>query len=74
MRRIVVPDADYRAGLVGHGVPEAAADMLVGLFLASRQGEFAHVDPTLARVIGRPPTTVREVLQTAASAQPISAL
>ena len=65
IRRVVVPDAEYRAGLVAHGVPAAAADMLLGLFLASRQGEFSHVDPTLARLIGRPPTPMREVLKVA---------
>jgi NAD(P)H dehydrogenase (quinone) len=65
IRRVVVPEADYRAGLVGHGLPEAAADMLVGLFAASRQGEFARVDPALERLLGRPPVPVREVLRSA---------
>ena len=65
IRRVVVPDAEYRAGLVAHGIPASAADMLLGLFLASRQGEFSHVDPTLARLIGRPPTPLREVLKVA---------
>ncbi len=60
--RTVVSDAQYRDQLVGHGVPEPAADMLVGLFAASRQGEFAAVDPALERLLGRPPLTVREVL------------
>lgn len=41
--------------------------MLVGLFAASRRGEFAAVDPTLGRLIGRPPRTVRDVLE----AQPV---
>ncbi|HEY0806840.1 MAG TPA: NAD(P)H-binding protein [Pseudonocardiaceae bacterium] len=64
IRRIVVSDEEYRAGLVAHGLPESAADMLLGLFLASRQGEFAEVDPTLARLIGRPPVPFRDVLAT----------
>ncbi len=67
IQRVVVSDADYRAGLVAHGVPEPAADMLVGLFAASRQGDFAHVDPTLARLIDRPPMPVRDVLKAAIS-------
>jgi NAD(P)H dehydrogenase (quinone) len=62
IRRTVVPDAEYRATLVGHGVPEPAADMLVDLFAASRQGEFAAVDPTLGHLLGRPPRTIRDVL------------
>lgn len=63
IRRVVVPDDQYRAGLVAHGVPEAQADMLLGLFAASRQAEFAHVDPALATLIGHPPTSVRDVLK-----------
>jgi len=62
IRHVVVSDEEYRAGLIAHGVPEPAADMLLGLFAASRKGEFAPADPTLARLIGRAPQTVRDVL------------
>ena len=65
IRRIVVADAAYRDGMVARGVPEAAADMLVGLFAASRQGAFAPADPTLARLLGRPATPLRDVLAAA---------
>lgn len=61
--RVTVSDEDYRAGMVAHGVPAAQADMLVGLFAASRQGEFAAVDPTLERLLGRPPISMRDVLR-----------
>jgi NAD(P)H dehydrogenase (quinone) len=37
--------------------------MLVGLFAASRQGQFAPADPTLARLLGRPAVTVADVLK-----------
>ena len=67
IRRTVVTDARYREHLVANGAPQPAADMLVGLFAASRRGEFAAVDPTLGRLIGRPPLTVRDVLE----AQPV---
>ena len=60
-------DARYREHLVANGVPEPAVDMLVGLFAASRRGEFAAVDPTLARLIARRPLSVRDVLE----AQPV---
>lgn len=62
VRRVVVPDQAYRAGLVSHGVPGPAADMLVGLFRAARRGDFARTDPTLARLVGRPLQTVHDVL------------
>jgi len=57
--RTVVTDAQYREQL---GVPEPVADMLLGLFAASRAGAFAAVEPTLEQLLGRPPLTVREVL------------
>lgn len=65
IRRVVVPDAEYRAGLLARGVPEGAADMLMGLFSASRRGEFAQTDPTLERLLGRPAVSVRTVLKEA---------
>jgi NAD(P)H dehydrogenase (quinone) len=37
--------------------------MYLGYFAASRQGEFATVDQTLARLIGRPPLTLRDVVK-----------
>ncbi|MFC5137011.1 SDR family oxidoreductase [Actinomycetospora rhizophila] len=69
IRHVVLPDDEYRAELVGHGVPEAAADMLVGMFAASRRGDFATVDPTLPRLLGRPATPLTEVLAAAVPAQ-----
>ena len=65
IRRVVVPDAEFRAGLVAHGVPEGAADLLVSMFAASHQAEFAQVDPALGHLIGRPPVPLREVLASA---------
>lgn len=70
IRRVVVSDAGYRAGLLAHGLPEPQADMLVGLFAASRQGHFAPADPTLARLLGRPTVTLADTLKdTIASAR-----
>jgi NAD(P)H dehydrogenase (quinone) len=48
---------------VGHGVPESAADILLGIFAASRAGEFAAVDPTLATLLGRTPTGLEAYLR-----------
>ena len=67
IRRVVVPDAEYRAGLVAHGFPEEGADLLLGIFRASRQGDFAQVDPTLTRLINRPLIPLRGVLKAAIS-------
>jgi uncharacterized protein YbjT (DUF2867 family) len=64
VRRVVVSDADYRASLLARGLPEAGADLLLGLFAASRQGQFAPVDPTLGRLLDRPTTALADVLKT----------
>jgi uncharacterized protein YbjT (DUF2867 family) len=63
--RVTVSDDAWRDGLVEHGVPAAQADMLVGMFVASRAGEFAATDPTLAKLLGRTPASVRDVLAAA---------
>jgi uncharacterized protein YbjT (DUF2867 family) len=57
IRRTILTDAQYREAL-----PEPVAELLLGMFAASRAGEFAAVDPTLGELLGRPPLTVRDVL------------
>ncbi|MFJ2828504.1 NmrA family NAD(P)-binding protein [Streptomyces sp. NPDC087263] len=61
--RITAPDDQFREQLVGRGVPAEAADQLLGIFAASRAAEFAAVDPTLATLLGREPTTLGMVLR-----------
>jgi len=61
--RSVISDDEYRAGALERGMPEASADMYLGLFVASRNGEFAAVDPALEKLLGRPPAPMRDVLQ-----------
>lgn len=68
IRHVTVSDAEYRADLVEHGLPEVMADMLLSMFAASRRGDFAPADPTLARLLGRPATPLSEVLATAVPA------
>ncbi|WP_276356438.1 SDR family oxidoreductase [Cohnella caldifontis] len=63
IRRIVVSDEEFRDRMMSRGVPEASINMRMGMFLASRQGDFAQVDPALAHLIGRPPKSFREVLR-----------
>lgn len=70
VRRTTVSDQDYRAALVARGTPETAADLMLGMFRASRRGEFATVDPTLTALLGRPPVSVRDVLQAALTSSP----
>jgi hypothetical protein len=44
-------------------------DIILGLYEASRLGEFATVDHTLAQLLHRPPISVRQVLMDAIAAQ-----
>lgn len=62
IRRVVVSPEEYRERLVTHGVPAAAAGMLVGLFAAARLGDFSRTDTALAELLGRAPQTLRDVL------------
>jgi NAD(P)H dehydrogenase (quinone) len=63
IRRVVADDEEWTAGLIGHGVPEEQATMLLGMFHASRRGEFATTGPTLEDLLGRPATSVRTILE-----------
>jgi NAD(P)H dehydrogenase (quinone) len=61
--RVVADDDEWKAGLVGRGVPEAQADFTLGLFRAARRGEFDVTDPTLEDLLGRPATPLRSILE-----------
>jgi uncharacterized protein YbjT (DUF2867 family) len=60
--RVTVPDEEWRQAALGRGMPDFLADLTLGIFAAARRGEFAVVDPTLPALLGRPATTLREVL------------
>ncbi|WP_375758417.1 NAD(P)H-binding protein [Corallococcus exercitus] len=62
LRRSTVPEDEMRAKLVASGMPASAVAISLGLYRASRDGEFAPVDPTLRELLGRAPTNMREVL------------
>lgn len=70
IRRVVVSDDEFVAEQVGHGVPEVGARMFLGMFAASRRGDFAPADPTLPRLLGRPATPLADALATAVPARP----
>jgi NAD(P)H dehydrogenase (quinone) len=62
VRRVVADDEEWTAGLVARGVPAEQAAMLLGMFTASRRGEFAVTGPALAELLGRPATPLRTLL------------
>lgn len=65
IRRVVVDETAYRSRLAARGLPEGAITASMGIFAAARDGQFSTVDPTLERLIGRPPTTITTVLREA---------
>lgn len=64
IRLVTLTDAAWIDAMVAKGTPEPMAHMLLGSYQASRRGDFAEVNPTLAEVLGRAPTSMREVLLT----------
>lgn len=65
VRRVVLDDEESVANLVAHGTPEPFARLFLGTYQAARRGEFAVSDPTLAALLGHPPTTVKDALSEA---------
>ena len=62
VERIVVGEDAWLAEQVAAGTPEPMARFTLGIYLAAAEGRFAGVDPLLARLLGREPATVRELL------------
>jgi NAD(P)H dehydrogenase (quinone) len=65
IHRIVADDDEWTADLIGRGVPAGQAHMLLGMFRASRRGEFATTGSTLETLLGRAATPVRSILEEA---------
>ncbi|WP_375402013.1 NAD(P)H-binding protein [uncultured Sphingomonas sp.] len=62
VRRETITEELLRAKMTARGAPEGAVAMVSGLHTASRAGEFAPADPTLARLLGRTPTSMRALI------------
>ena len=60
--RTVLTDEAMRAKVAARGAPPRAADIVLGLYTAARNGEFASIDPTLERLLGRAPIRMRDLL------------
>lgn len=60
--RKLLSDKEFKAKMIVRGTPEGAAKIALGLYIASRNGEFARVDPTLEAMLCRRPTSMRELI------------
>jgi NAD(P)H dehydrogenase (quinone) len=47
----------------GAGMPEGSIAVMLGYFHAARSGEFEAIDPTLAKILGRPPQSMSSFLK-----------
>jgi NAD(P)H dehydrogenase (quinone) len=60
--RNIITDDEMRTKVAARGAPPSAVAMVLGLYTAARNGEFATVDPTLEKLLGRRPITMRDLL------------
>jgi NAD(P)H dehydrogenase (quinone) len=61
-QRKMLTDDEFKARVLARGAPEAVARIALGFFIASRNGEFSIVDLTLGQLLGRPLTTMLDVI------------
>ncbi len=62
VRRQILTDEELRAKMAARVLPERGVTMALGLYIASRNGEFSHLDSTLERLLGRRPVSMRDVI------------
>lgn len=60
--RVIVADEEHHTRLRSSGLPEPVLDIVIGMFVASRNGEFSRIDPALEQRVGRKPLSVRDLL------------
>jgi uncharacterized protein YbjT (DUF2867 family) len=70
--RLVISDQQFSETLQGAGLPEGAIRLMLGYYIASRNGEFAAIDPTLEKLIGRKPASMRQVIEEALASAPVA--
>ncbi len=62
IERRIITDEDMRAKVMARGMQPKAVDLILGLYIAARNGEFATVDPTLEQIIGHRRNSMRELI------------
>lgn len=62
VRRTRITDDELRTRMTKRGLPAIVGEISVGLYRASRAGEFAAVDEALARILGRPTARIASIL------------
>ena len=67
VRREVITDEAFKEQMLAQKVPPAFLNTSVGLYQASRDGEFETVDSTLEEVLTRKPISIRDLIAMQAS-------
>lgn len=62
VRRQLLTDEELRTKMVARGLPERVVTITLGLYSASRNSEFARLDPTLEQLLGRPTLSMRDLI------------
>ncbi|RZA26872.1 MAG: SDR family NAD(P)-dependent oxidoreductase [Proteobacteria bacterium] len=62
IKRVTVSDEEFKKILTARGLPEPVINIFIGMFKASRQGEFLSMDSTLEKTIGHKPITLHDYL------------
>lgn len=62
IRHRIISEAENAAILAQKGVPLGAVGIMLAMYRAANDGEFSAVDPTLGKILGRPPTSVQDFL------------
>jgi NAD(P)H dehydrogenase (quinone) len=62
VQRNTIDDDAMRDKILARGIPPSAVKIMLGLYAASRAGEFAKTDATLATLLGRSPISFRTLL------------
>jgi NAD(P)H dehydrogenase (quinone) len=60
---IPLDPADFKQGLLKAGVPDGLADVIVGADLAKKLGQFGPATTDVLTLTGRPPTSVRALVE-----------
>ncbi len=60
VRHVDIPDEAFRQAMAGFGAPPVLIDSLSRYFAMVRVGDFAHVSPAVADILGRPGRTFRD--------------
>lgn len=62
VKRTVISDDDLKKRLETYKVPAKVQEIALGYYRAARAGEFSAIDPTLEKLIGRAPVTMKAVM------------